>query len=416
MDHHPIKRALPQTELDALRAGLTTVAVTGTNGKTTTTSMVAAIAAAAGELPVRVTTLGMWVGDEQTADDGSMASFVRTVKRARVLGARTLALEVTSRALAAGFAERWPADIAVFTNLSHDHLDRHGSPEAYLAAKAQLFAGPRPPRQAILNTGDAASALIAEVMPAHVQGRGFSPVGAPEQASLPVTLASRAATPAGFGTRVSLAPSPLADALQGELTLAIAGDFNADNALAAAVAAHAAGLDPRAIAAGLRTFEGVPGRFEVLCRSPMCVVDFAHSPDALARSLAAARNLVAARDGRVACVFGCGGERDVHKRPHMGRVADRLADAVWITTDNPRSEAPAAIAAMVLAGIGGQPLGQASWSDVPDRAQAIRDAVAWARPQDAVVVAGRGHEAFQQLESGPRPLSDRQLVLTAVRR
>jgi UDP-N-acetylmuramoyl-L-alanyl-D-glutamate--2,6-diaminopimelate ligase len=401
---------LSQPELAALAGGLTTLAVTGTNGKTSTTSMIAAIVGAAGEPPVRITTLGMWVGDEQIADDGSMASFVRTVRRARQVGARTLALEVTSRALAAGFAERWPAQIAVFTNLTHDHLDRHGTPERYLAAKAQLFVKLRAGGVAVLNAADPAAALLAEVLPPGTRRAGFLAQRNAVAGDLPVELSVARVEHDERGLQIALGASPLAAKLGGALQLRLLGAFQADNALAAALAADAAGYDAGAIGRGLGEFEGVPGRFEICSREPLALVDYAHSPDALARVLESARQLATRRGGRLACVFGCGGERDSGKRPHMGELADRLADVVWLTTDNPRTENPVEIAAMVRAGSAGR----AVWHDVPERRSAIAEALGWADPHDVVVIAGRGAETHQQLASGPVPFSDTDAVRDAL--
>ncbi len=399
-----------QNELDALAAGITTLAVTGTNGKTSTTSMIANIVAAAGEPAARVTTLGMWVGDEQLADDSSMASFLRTVRRARELGVRTLALEVTSRALEAGFATRWPAHIAVFTNLTHDHLDRHQTPERYLAAKAQLFVRLRPGGVAVLNAADPASGLLLHVLPSGARAVGFSAqqASAPATGDLPCALSAAHVSCDEYGTTIDLAPSALSGQLDGALALQALGAFQADNALAAALATAQAGYAPAAIRRGLATFAGVPGRCELVSRAPLVLIDFAHTPDALVRLLESTRALAARRAGRLGCVFGCGGERDREKRPRMGEVADRLADAVWLTTDNPRSEPAAQIAAMVRAGA----QGRASWVEISDRRAAIGAAVAWAGPNDVLVVAGRGAEPLQHLPPplGPVPFDDRAVA------
>jgi UDP-N-acetylmuramoyl-L-alanyl-D-glutamate--2,6-diaminopimelate ligase len=169
-------------------------------------------------------------------------------------------------------------------------------------------------------------------------------------------------------------------------------------------------LHPGAIRAGLAAFAGVPGRFEIVAREPLLVVDFAHTPDALRSALESGRELARARGGRLGCVFGCGGERDRGKRAPMGELADRLADAVWLTTDNPRAEDPAAIAAMVRAGA----QGRAQWWQLPDRGQAIEAAVGWARDWDAVIVAGRGCERIQHFASGEVAFSDREAVLAAL--
>jgi UDP-N-acetylmuramoyl-L-alanyl-D-glutamate--2,6-diaminopimelate ligase len=341
-----------------------------------------------------------------------MASFVRTVKRAREVGARTLALEVTSRALEAGFAARWPAHIAVFTNLTHDHLDRHQTPERYLAAKAQLFVRLRPGGVAVLNACDPASALLAGVLPSSARAVGYGAPPASELAAgkVPLALAAARLSCHEHGTVVELALSALAARLGGARSLRVLGAFQADNALGAALAAAEAGFAPAAIRRGLAEFSGVPGRCEVVSREPLVLVDFAHTPDALARLLESARTLAARPGGRLGCVFGCGGERDAEKRPRMGELADRLADAVWLTTDNPRSEPAVQIAAMVRKGA----RGAARWTDLPVRRAAIAAAVRWAGPKDVVVIAGRGAELQQHLSEGPVPFDDRDAVRQAL--
>ena len=394
-------------ELEALRSGLTTIAVTGTNGKTTTTSMLAAIARKAGHSVALVTTLGMWVDDEQVARDGSFASFVRTLRRARAAGAKTLALEVTSRALAAGFAARWPADIAVFTNLTRDHLDRHGTPERYLAAKAQLFLQLAAGGTAVLNAADRASALLAEVTKPGVSLRRFQGAGGE---SCNADLAAEQVDSDETSSLARLHDSPLAIALGREISVGTGGTFNVDNALAAALAASAAGLDPDAIKAGLAQFGGVAGRFEVISRKPLCIVDFAHTPDALTRCLGQARQLAEARGGQLICVFGCGGQRDPEKREPMGEVVDRFAHVAWLTADNPRSEDPRDIADMVRKGF----RGRSTLHEEPDRASAIAQAISAAAPADVVVLAGRGHEPTQRLLDTEVALSDAEVARAAL--
>jgi UDP-N-acetylmuramoyl-L-alanyl-D-glutamate--2,6-diaminopimelate ligase len=403
-------------ELATFSEGLTTIAITGTNGKTSTTTMLAEIIRAAGQLPVRVTTLGMWVGDEQTAADGSLESFVRTLRRARTLGARTLALEVTSRALEGGFAKRFPAQIAALTNFSRDHLDRHGTPERYLAAKAQLFLHLKPGGTAVLNALDPASELLSEILPQGMRVAGFAARPSATTGPPPVLGATRVQC-GDRGTCIELAPSALAARLGGVLSLRVLGDFQADNALCAAVAAHAAGFEADAIRQGLAAFTGVPGRLEPCAREPLILVDFAHTPDALTRALTSARALVASRRGRLGCVFGCGGERDRAKRPVMGKIAAQLADGVWLTTDNPRGESATAIAEMVRAGAfeGGR-TPRAQWQEEPDRRAAIEAAVRWAKRSDVLLIAGRGHETHQRLAAGSIALSDHDAVRDAIRR
>lgn len=403
-----------RSELAELAYGLTTIAVTGTNGKTSTTGMIADIVRASGQVPVRVTTLGMWVGDDQTAADGSMESFARTLRRAREAGARTLALEVTSRALAEGFAARWPPHVAAFTNLTHEHLDRHGTVERYLAAKAQLFLHVQSRGTAVLNLRDPASTLLREVVPLGRRCLSYSSVGSSVSTSdelEPAALAAERIECTELGTRIELAPSEFGARLGGSLSLRVLGEFQAENALCAALAAHAAGFSAEAIRVGLSTFAGVPGRMQRCAEAPLVLVDSAHTPDALARTLETARAFAIRRCGRLLCVFGCGGERDRDKRPLMGAVASLAADAVWLTTDNARSEPAEAIAAMVRAGA---IEAGARWHEQLDRRAAIEASVMSARPEDVVVIAGRGHETHLQLAGRRLPFFDPDVVRDAL--
>ena len=381
---------------------LRTAAVTGTNGKTTTTSMIASMIRAAGVLDARVTTLGAWVGDEPIHTPQRQLELLATVERTLQRGGRLLALETTSLALANGFAQRWPADVAVLTNLTHDHLDVHGSPEAYLAAKAQLFVHLREGGSAVFNADDPSSALVAEVTRAGTSHLHFA-VDAAHADLRALTIEVSAE-----GTRVTLAPSPLAAALGHTLTTRAIGRVHAQNVMAAALAAHALGLDADAIQAGARRFVGVPGRFELVGTAPLVVVDYAHTPDALRQTLETARAI--APRGELILVFGCGGERDLDKRPMMGAIADAHADRVLLTSDNPRGEDPEAIADAIVSGSRASAL----WSRQLDRRAAIAAAIQAARPEDIVVIAGRGHEAHQVIAGRQVALLDAECARDAL--
>ena len=387
---------------------LRTVSTTGTNGKTTTTSMIASIVDASGEVSVKMTTLGAWIQGARVSEDLSMSSFLSAAARAVEAGARTLALETTSTALARGFASRWPAQVAIFTNLSRDHLDEHGTPEHYLAAKAQLFMSLLPKGVAVLNADDPASELLAQVLPSHLSGVRYFGRGATEGVD---GLFAERVELGHEGLSITLRRGPLAERLGGALVVPMYGEVHAYNALAAACAADALGYSASSIREGLRAFEGVPGRFQVVSRGPLVVVDYAHTPDALEGTLGSARSLAAAASGRLLCVFGCGGERDQGKRALMGSVADGLADVVVLTTDNPRSEPPARIAKMVREGA----RGGAKWIEVPDRAAAIRAAITQAAPHDVVVIAGKGHEQNQIFKDHTIVFSDVDVALDARR-
>jgi UDP-N-acetylmuramoyl-L-alanyl-D-glutamate--2,6-diaminopimelate ligase len=394
---------LPPASLDAIHQATRTACVTGTNGKTSTTSMIEAIVAASGEPTARVTTLGAWVNGIQVAEEATGEAFALAVRAAHRAGVRTLAIETTSQALAEGFAREWPADVGVFTNLSRDHLDYHGTPEHYLAAKAQLFMNLRPGGAAVLNAADPSSALLGEILPPGVRLLAYAarPV-APESVGLPLVLAAERVEARRDGTLITLVPSPLAEALSGSLRLRMVGEVQAENALGAALAARALGYEPAVIRRGIEGFAGVPGRFQMVWARPLVVVDFAHTPDALWRTLRLARQLVQPEGGRVICVFGCGGNRDAGKRPEMGRVASEESDLVIVTTDNPRNEDAATIAAEIVAGAGGG----AEVVIEPDRAAAIARGISGARAYDAVVIAGKGHERVQIVGEQVTPFDD----------
>lgn len=385
------------------------VGVTGTNGKSSTTAMVAAALAAAGEPVVEATTLGYRVGGREVATPRSWDAFMAILARADAAGCRRAAIEVTSQALARGHARRWRFDHAVFTNLSEDHLAMHGSWEHYLASKAQLFIHLGPGRSAILNAGDPASLLLDQVIPGDVRRVWYGVPGRGESLATP-DLAAQSIEVSVDGTAVVLAPSPLAAALGGRLEVAMVGEVFAENALAAAAAALACGIPGERVRAGIGGALPLRGRFEVVHRRPTVAIDYAHTPDALARTMTTARAL--AGMGRVIAVFGAGGGADPGKREPMGAaVADRV-DLAIVTTDNPRDEAPAAIAAAVLAGARGR---RAEVRCELDRERAIAEALAAAGADDVVVIAGKGHERGQIARGEVLPFSDHEAVAALLR-
>lgn len=392
---------------------LQTVAVTGTNGKTSTTSMVEAIICASGEASARLTTMGAFVQGRALPQASSAKEFLQTVEAAVDAGVKTFALEVTSKALRKGWAQQWPAQVAVFTNLSRDHMDMHGSPEEYLACKAQLFMGVADQGTCVLNADDPSAALIAEVIPAHANIVYYSRDASKDSAvetTRPAGLAASQVLCTRQGLVIDLVSSPLADALGGCLSLSVLGDVHASNALAAAIACDAAGYSAAAILTGLRDFSGVPGRFQVVAPSPLCIVDYAHTPDGLKGTLRTARGLLAP-GGKLHLVFGCGGERDRGKRPEMGALAHTMADKVIVTNDNPRREDPEQIASQIQAGAIGP---GADWTRCLDRALAVATAVVTADSKDIVIVAGKGHEETQEIAGVCVAMSDVELVRTAL--
>ncbi len=391
----------------AAYAQLQTIAVTGTNGKTTTTSMLASIVLASGQSSARLTTLGAFVNGREIEVGDSSSEFLRTVEAAIEAGTQNFCLEVTSKALMGGWGQKWPAHIAVFTNLSRDHLDMHRSPEAYLAAKAQLFMGAADGAHCILNAADVVSEYIAEVVPAHASVHYYN---AP-CFEVPSQLQAQRVQYSRDGLVLDLEDSALARDLGGRLLLPIVGEVHADNALAAALAAHWAGFEAEAIVKGLSTFTGVPGRFEVVCKEPLVIVDYAHTPDGLRKTLETARKLMRG-SGQLRLVFGCGGERDLGKRAQMGAIAHQRADLVVVTNDNPRRENPQSIAEQIASGAEGP---GALWSQVLDREKAIHQTIRGMQAEDVLVIAGKGHEQVQELGRSRIAMCDVQLAKAALK-
>ncbi len=355
---------------------LRVVGVTGTNGKTTTTWMLRAVLEAAG-LPTGV--IGTLGGARTTPEAPDLQA---ELARLADGGAAAVAMEVSSHALALSRVEGTRFDVTVFTNLGHDHLDFHESMEQYFAVKARLFE-PELTSAAVVNLDDPHGRLLLEACRVPTRGYSLSDVGDVE-----VGLVASACTWRGRRMR-----------------LPFGGVANLSNALAAATAAVELGVEEDAVIEGLRSAPPIPGRYEVVdAGQPFTVVvDYAHTPDALRQLLTAAR---CGTEGRLTVVFGCGGDRDVEKRPLMGRVAATLADAVVVTSDNPRHDDPSAIAEQVVAGADGP----ATLEVELDRRAAIRSALASAQPGDAVLVAGKGHETTQTVGTRTLPFDDRDVV------
>jgi UDP-N-acetylmuramoyl-L-alanyl-D-glutamate--2,6-diaminopimelate ligase len=359
---------------------LVVAGVTGTNGKTTTAFLLYSILEAAGLRPGLLGTVECRVGGEvriAVRTTPEAIDLQRTLREMLDAGDRSCVLEATSHGSELHRLDRIRFDALVFTNLTQDHLDFHSTMERYFEAKRRLFLEGRPP--AAINSGDE-------------WGRRL--------------LADRPdALTYGLGPGAEVGP----DALEG-VDLRLRGRFNVENALGALAAARLLGIEEDAIVRGLEAVPGVPGRFESVDEGQPfeVVVDYSHTPDSLENVLRAARELT---EGRVICVFGCGGDRDRGKRPVMGGIAARLADVPIVTSDNPRSEDPLAIIEEIVAGM--EPGAEVD----PDRRRAIARAVELAEAGDVVVIAGKGHEQGQEFRGGRKvPFDDREVAREALRR
>ena len=291
----------PEDRIAKCYQHLQTIAVTGTNGKSTTTAMLAQIVAASGEPYAKMTTLGADVNGVPIEDHRPLYRYLRTVETAIQVGVKTLTLEVTSKALSTGFAQRWPPHVAIFTNLSRDHLDIHRTPEAYLASKAQLFMHIAANGTAVLNADDPNSELLQMVMGKETKVLTYSLTGKP------ATLSAKKVDVSIKGTKLLFLPSPMAKEFGGEMNLQVIGDVHGANAMAAALGTYSMGYEAPSILKGLAQFRTLPGRFEVIASTPLVVVDYAHTPDGIKGTLRTARRLCREK---LFCVFGCGGERD----------------------------------------------------------------------------------------------------------
>jgi len=385
-------------------AALWTCGVTGTNGKTTCTQWIAAALTGAGAKCGVIGTLGTgFPGRLEDAHNTTPDALElhRTLAEMRRQGAVAVAMEVSSHGLQQGRVGGVAFDCALFTNLSHDHLDYHGTMDAYAAAKARLF-DTEGLACAVLNLDDVFGAQLAQRLAARgVRTIGTSLVSAPATGEFLVAAALD-------GARVRIASSwGEADAKLDAL-----GRFNVSNALGVVGALVAQGM---AFGEAVRSLEGlpeVPGRMQRLGgeRAPLVVIDYAHTPDALEQVLRALRPVAEARGGRLVAVFGAGGERDRAKRAPMGAAASRLADRIVLTSDNPRSEDPLAILREIEAGV------DAPHGVQPERARAIDAAIAEAADADVVLLAGKGHEAVQEIAGRRLPFSDAEAARAALGR
>jgi UDP-N-acetylmuramoyl-L-alanyl-D-glutamate--2,6-diaminopimelate ligase len=403
----PLHRGVPEVLVDDVRAAmapaaaalagdptarLTTVGITGTNGKTTTAFLVRALLEAGGRSTGLLGTVTAIVGGEQHAVARTTPEAIdlqRTFAEMLAAGDEAVVMEVSSHALALHRADAIHWSAAVFTNLTQDHLDFHADMEDYFLAKRRLFE--TGPEIAIVNVDDPYGARLAADFPDAIRIGLDAPDAQVRATAIEGDAGGSSFTVDGLALRTALP-----------------GRFNVLNALGAVVVARELGVDDAAIARGLADAGRVPGRFEPVEEGqPFAViVDYSHTPDSLENALRAAREIA---DGRVIAVFGAGGDRDRAKRPLMGAAAAGGADVAIITSDNPRNEDPEAIIAAVAEGA---PQAQR----IADRREAIERAVALARPGDVVVVAGKGHEQGQEFEGGRKvPFDDVTVAREALR-
>jgi UDP-N-acetylmuramoyl-L-alanyl-D-glutamate--2,6-diaminopimelate ligase len=388
-------------------ADLQVAGITGTNGKTTTAFLLAQASDTLGRRGAYLGTLGAGrphrlTGAELTTPDA--VTVHRRLAEARDAGAAMLAMEVSSHALDQRRVGGVRFDTSVFTNLTRDHLDYHGSLEAYGAAKARLFEA-EGLRCAVINAQDPFGRRLATTLRNDVEAVWFSTSNeliAPPRVGW-IRLSEMRALATGLVLHVESSWGA------GTLRSKLVGAFNAENLLATLGVLLGWRVPLQQALAAVAACRAPPGRMEVFGGGshPVAIVDYAHTPDALAKLLDAAR---AHARGRLTCVFGCGGDRDAGKRPQMGAIAEELAEAVVLTNDNPRTEDPDAILRAIAAGM----RDPVRATVIPDRAEAIRHALAESEAGDVVVIAGKGHEDYQVVGQERRPFSDRDVVLGAL--
>ena len=408
----PLELDVPQLLVDDARGSMAVAAdafygeptralevagVTGTNGKTTSAFLLRSVLQAAGRSPGLVGTVEWVVGGVARPAPHTTPEAIDLQRLFREMldaGDESVAIEASSHGSALRRLDRVRFDALVFTNLSQDHLDLHGTMENYYQAKRRLFVGAQPPPAAV-NVGDEHGRRLALEL-AETRRAPLITFGTTDAAE----IRPEALELGPQGSRFRAAGIDVETPLRGR--------FNVENVLGVIAAGILLDLDDEAIAEGVRTVRGVPGRFEPVDEGQpfALIVDYAHTPHALDIVLRAARGL---GDGRVICVFGAGGDRDRGKRPLMGAVAAERADVVVVTSDNPRREDPLAIIQDVLQGAG------TGVEIDPDRRTAIGRAVTLARPGDVVVIAGKGHEQGQETDGVVMPFDDRVVAREALR-
>jgi len=393
------------------------VGITGTNGKTTTSYLLESILQADGRKTGGIGTVNyrfggkVWPAPMTTPESLDLMRILRAMADE---GVTDVVMEVSSHALDQGRTAGCPFQVAVFTNLTRDHLDYHPTMDAYFEAKSRLFTGldPKSPKRpaAIINADDPRGPQLAAIARAEVITYGLREGCRVRADRLELSregIGATLRTPAGSV----------------DIRSSLIGHFNIYNIMAAASAALRLGVDPQTVSAGILRLGGVPGRLELVRnqRNLAIAVDYAHTPDALLKALESVKRLTR---GRVLTVFGCGGDRDRGKRGEMGAVAARLSDVVVVTSDNPRTEDPDGIVTQIEAGLLATGMKRAeslrrTGSDArgymvePDRAKAIQRAVALAGKDDFILIAGKGHEDYQIVGKTKRHFDDREVAATA---
>ena len=381
-------------------AALWMCGVTGTNGKTSCTQWLAALLARRGIKTGVIGTLGTGFPGRLDAVANTTPDALeihRILKEMLIAGGQAAAMEVSSHGLAQGRANAVAFNCALFTNLTHDHLDYHGSMQAYGQAKARLFETPGL-ETAVLNLDDAFGRALA----AKLAARGLRTIG--------YSLSGQNGASQYLHATLIDGPRLELDSSWGRACTSISalGRFNVSNALGVLGALIAFGVPFQEASELLRFLPAVSGRMEKIADEPLVVVDYAHTPDALEKVLQALRPVAERRGGRLTVVFGAGGDRDPAKRPLMGEIAARLADRVLVSSDNPRSEDPLAIIAAIRRG-SSRPV------DIePDRAKAIAEAITSAAAADVVLIAGKGHENYQDIAGKRMPFSDAAVAREAL--
>lgn len=390
----------PSRELDL-------IGITGTNGKTTTTYLCFSLAEAQGIRPAMLTTVEYRIGENsepavRTTPEASDTN--RFLRRAVNFGCRFAAMETSSQALDLRRCDDLHFRVAIFTNLTQDHLDYHLTMDNYFDAKKRLFDGRlgEPPGAAVINVDDQWGRRLLDEIASNVGKIHTFGIETPADFSasdINVSLLS--------GTTFQLT-APFG---KSRITSPLVGRPHVYNMLAAAAAAYEVGISPESIISGLEVCTGAPGRFERVREAAQfaVIVDYAHTDDALLNTLRTARSLTS---GRVITVFGCGGDRDRSKRPLMGRVAAQNSDCVIITSDNPRTEDPLKIISEIKEGMKGLAVEKIT---ISDRREAIRHAISEARDGDVVIIAGKGHENYQIIGNEKFHFDDREVAAEAIK-